>query len=712
MLRSRRAADRCRAAGNAAFGGGQWAQALGHYEQGCGHEKSNFKLHANAAAAALKLGCSVRAVEHCDKVLSIIDFLHENKPSLDGHRVKALFRRARARLALGHAPQALTDLEQAAGLDGGDCEVARLFATARRIVEEESRAKNLRESAQAASGSKEEVHRVRLVERFSKALWELLSGPGGGASLEEEEGGGGGGAPAAGTGGGARRRAGRGRRGRRRPPCPGRRPRGGRPSFWRSSRSCWPRARTAGCTRATAGPWRRWAPPPRGWAPPRDGARAPCWAACARRASPTASRKRSRAGGRCWRGAGDSWQGRTGQPLGPPRSCSRLAAPRRGRARRSLLTFPKIQRPWWGAGLLDLPGAGDAGDGGASGAALALLSNLLTQARMKQALAAGELDYRQLVRRAAGVLLPPGRTSAAAGATAGARETAAGLLGNACGSADVRAHVAALPGFVAGVVGLLPAGGAGPRADKVRPKAPTGEAQVSAFSVLALLANVMLEGPGRAAFCAAGGPAALLQGVLADPLFPTPVSARAALGLARWAKDPGAAAEAAADGGVGKGGLLGRVLARLHVLLPAAGGAASDFPRGGPADVEAAEQGLRFVALCARAGGGAGAAAALRLGAPEVLLRARPLRRCPAVRPGTQPWRWGTSPARPTASARWPLTRSSPSSTSPIAGRGPPPSASRPLPSPSSPAPRTAWAASASSVPSRSLPLTSRTDAM
>ena len=365
------------------------------------------------------------------------------------------------------------------------------------------------------------------------------------------------------------------------------------------------------------------------------------------------------------------------------------------------------------AGLLDLPGAGDAGDGGASGAALALLSNLLTQARMKQALAAGELDYPQLVRRAAGVLLPPGRTSAAAGATAGARETAAGLLGNACGSADVRAHVAALPGFVAGVVGLLPTGGADPRADEVQPKAPTGEAQVSAFSVLALLANVMLEGPGRAAFCAAGGPAALLQGVLADPLFPTPVFARAALGLARWAKDPGAAAEAAADGGVGKGGLLGRVLARLHVLLPAAGGAASDFPRGGPADVEAAEQGLRFVALCARAGGGAGAAAALRLGAPEVLLRARPLRRCPAVRPGTQPWRWGTSPARPTASARWrPLTRSSPSSTSPVAGRGPPPSATRPLPSPSSPAPRTAWAASASSVPSRSLPLTSRSDAM
>ena len=274
------------------------------------------------------------------------------------------------------------------------------------------------------------------------------------------------------------------------------------------------------------------------------------------------------------------------------------------------------------AGLLDLPGAGDAGDGGASGAALALLSNLLTQASMKQALAAGELDYRQLVQRAAGVLLPPVGTSAAAGATAGARETAAGLLGNACGSADVRAHVAALPGFVAGVVGLLPAGGADPRADKVRPKAPTGEAQVSASSVLALLANVMLEGPGRAAFCAAGGPAALLQGVLADPLLPTPVFARAALVLARWAKDPGAAAEAAADGGVGKGGLLGRVLARLHVLLPAAGGAASDFPRGGPADVEAADQGLRFVALCARAGGGAGAAAALRLGAPEVLLRA------------------------------------------------------------------------------------------
>ena len=88
---------------------------------------------------------------------------------------------------------------------------------------------------------------------------------------------------------------------------------------------------------------------------------------------------------------------------------------------------------------------------------------------MKQALAAGELDYRQLVRRAAGVLLPPGRTSAAAGATAGARETAAGLLGNACGSADVRAHVAALPGFVAAAMpGRRPASGS--RRPRYNPK--------------------------------------------------------------------------------------------------------------------------------------------------------------------------------------------------------------------------------------------------
>ena len=272
------------------------------------------------------------------------------------------------------------------------------------------------------------------------------------------------------------------------------------------------------------------------------------------------------------------------------------------------------------AGLLDLPAAGAAGDSAASGAALALLSNLLTQASMKQALAAGELEYRDLVRRAAEVLLPPGGGPSAATA---ARETAAGLLGNMCGSADVRVHVAALPGFVAGVVGLLPAKrDEGGRARKMRQKAPVGASELSASSVLALLANVMLEGPGRAAFCAAGGPAALLQGVLSDPLLSTPVFARAALVLARWAKDPEAAAEAAVGGGEGEGGLLGRVLARLRVLLPAARGDASDFPRGGPADVEAADQGLRFVALCARAGGGAGATAALRLGAPEILLRA------------------------------------------------------------------------------------------
>ena len=61
MTEQRQLAERQRVAGNEAFKGGQWAEALRCYEIGIDSQRHNAALHANAAMAALKLGCYVQA---------------------------------------------------------------------------------------------------------------------------------------------------------------------------------------------------------------------------------------------------------------------------------------------------------------------------------------------------------------------------------------------------------------------------------------------------------------------------------------------------------------------------------------------------------------------------------------------------------------------------------------------------------------------------
>lgn len=67
MVERRQLAERQRVAGNAAMSAGQWSEALRCYETGLDAERHSMALHANAALAALKLGCHVQAMEHCDK---------------------------------------------------------------------------------------------------------------------------------------------------------------------------------------------------------------------------------------------------------------------------------------------------------------------------------------------------------------------------------------------------------------------------------------------------------------------------------------------------------------------------------------------------------------------------------------------------------------------------------------------------------------------
>ncbi|KAL6765116.1 hypothetical protein V8C86DRAFT_3128274 [Haematococcus lacustris] len=149
MVEQRQLAERARVAGNAAFAACQYSEALRCYQQGVETQRTSMPLHANAAQAALKLKCYVQAIEHCDKVLHIADFLHNNPrhPLC----VKAHVRRAAAYQALEQHERAVQDLQEAAAIEPGNKEVILLLSKARLALEEQMKQKQVRKAL--ASGS-------------------------------------------------------------------------------------------------------------------------------------------------------------------------------------------------------------------------------------------------------------------------------------------------------------------------------------------------------------------------------------------------------------------------------------------------------------------------------------------------------------------------------------------------------------------------------
>eukprot|EP00967_Tisochrysis_lutea_P040716 scaffold48966_cov18-Tisochrysis_lutea.AAC.1 len=111
MVEQRQVAERYRVAGNIAFRSGQHSEALRCYQLGVDAERTNISLHANAAQAALKIGCFVQAIEHCDKAMRIAEFLHNNTrlPVC----VKVYVRRAAAYRALDQLDKIEADLQLA-----------------------------------------------------------------------------------------------------------------------------------------------------------------------------------------------------------------------------------------------------------------------------------------------------------------------------------------------------------------------------------------------------------------------------------------------------------------------------------------------------------------------------------------------------------------------------------------------------------------------
>lgn len=125
------AAERRRLEGNTLFAEGKLVEALGKYAMALSYTDEDFMMqlegphldkaeavvvpvHLNMAAAQLKLGDYNTAIHNCAQVLM-----------RDRDNAKALFRRGRARAALGQTEEAVADLEAASKLAPSDKAVLR-----------------------------------------------------------------------------------------------------------------------------------------------------------------------------------------------------------------------------------------------------------------------------------------------------------------------------------------------------------------------------------------------------------------------------------------------------------------------------------------------------------------------------------------------------------------------------------------------------------
>ncbi|KAJ7610977.1 hypothetical protein FB45DRAFT_942195 [Roridomyces roridus] len=110
--------------GNAAFKAGDYPTAVGHYSVAIHNDRNDATFPLNRAAAYLKLGKNEDAERDCDTVLN-----------LSKGNVKALFRRAQARVALNKLDEAQADLNEAAVLEPANQSVKQELAKVVQLIQ-------------------------------------------------------------------------------------------------------------------------------------------------------------------------------------------------------------------------------------------------------------------------------------------------------------------------------------------------------------------------------------------------------------------------------------------------------------------------------------------------------------------------------------------------------------------------------------------------
>ncbi|KAJ7103106.1 hypothetical protein B0H15DRAFT_1016937 [Mycena belliarum] len=135
--------------GNAAFKAGDYPTAVGHYSAAMHADRTDATFPLNRAAAYLKLGKSEDAERDCSTVLA-----------LSKVNVKALFRRAQARVGMGKLAEAQKDLTEAAKLEPANQSVKAELSIVAELMQRAAAKKSKVVPADVASTSTPKRRRV------------------------------------------------------------------------------------------------------------------------------------------------------------------------------------------------------------------------------------------------------------------------------------------------------------------------------------------------------------------------------------------------------------------------------------------------------------------------------------------------------------------------------------------------------------------------
>ncbi|KAJ6623108.1 hypothetical protein B0H10DRAFT_2213795 [Mycena sp. CBHHK59/15] len=147
--------------GNAAFKAGDFAQAVGHYTAALLADAADPTLPLNRAAAYLRLGKNADAERDCGAALAL-------DPDA-GLRVKALFRRAQARVGGGSLAEALADLNDAARLEPANDAVKQELGKVEALLAKAAVKKPLPADVNASSAPKRRRVPITIVEDGKKS---------------------------------------------------------------------------------------------------------------------------------------------------------------------------------------------------------------------------------------------------------------------------------------------------------------------------------------------------------------------------------------------------------------------------------------------------------------------------------------------------------------------------------------------------------------
>ena len=167
-------AEKDKEAGNRAFKGQQYSEALRCYDNAVDNAKTNRVLYTNRAFAHIKLGNWASAVEDCDRCLYIGEHFESNERQPKGPRdkttAKALLRRSMAHSGRGDLEGAVSDLEEALVICPKDETITKQLKRARMELEEQEKENTVTKLAADGENGKQSGGAFKIIRECVQQL--------------------------------------------------------------------------------------------------------------------------------------------------------------------------------------------------------------------------------------------------------------------------------------------------------------------------------------------------------------------------------------------------------------------------------------------------------------------------------------------------------------------------------------------------------------